>query len=544
MKNPIHLILGGLLLAGMNLFAATHYVSSTSLNPQPPYGSWSTAATNIQAAVSAAEAGDSIVVTDGVYYNAVYYGSVNVSNAVTLESVNGANSTVINGGNPSISLANGASLIGFTVTGGHNFGGAYAGGVVCSSAANVLLINCVISNNLNQVQAGGVFGGTLINCTIVDNSGGEDGIGGAIDSTLINCTVAGNFGYDCGGVAGCTLNYCTLSGNSSYNDGGAVSCTLNNCIIMGNSCGGPGGGADGCTLNNCVVFGNGAQDGGGAYGCLLNNCLVCSNSASAGGGAFYCELINCTLTGNSVSGNPYYPPEAGGGGAYDSTLNNCISYFNSDSTTNEAPNYDSSSTLNYCCTAPAPASGIGNITNNPLLVNPAAGNFQLQSNSPCINAGNNAYVDSTTDLNGNPRIVGGTVDIGAYEYQTPESVISYAYLQRYGLPTDGSVDHADLDGTGFNVYQDWVAGLNPTNQASVLAMLSPVATNNLAGITVRWKSVNGIQYLLQRSTNLLVQPAFPTIQENIPGQGGTNSYQDSSATNKTPYFYRVGVVAP
>ena len=542
MKNPIHLTLGGLLVAGINLSAATHYVSTTSPNPQPPYASWSTAATNIQAAVSAAEAGDSIVVTDGVYYNAVYYGSVTVSNAVTLESVNGANSTVINGGNPCISMANGASLIGFTVTGGRISNDSIAGGVVCSSA-NVLLINCVISNNINQVEAGGVYGGTLINCTITDNSGGEDGFGGAIGSTLINCTITNNFGYYCGGVADCTLNYCTLTGNSSYNDGGAVSCILNNCVITGNSCGGAGGGADGCTLNNCVVSGNGALDGGGVYGCTLNDCLVCSNGAAAGGGAFYCSLTNCTLTGNSVSGNPYYPPYTGGGGAYDSTLNNCISYFNT-ANTNDGTNYDSSSILNYCCTTPLPAGGIGNITNNPLFVNPADGNFQLQSSSPCINAGNNAYVTSSTDLAGNPRIVDGTVDMGAYEYQTPTSDISYAYLQRYGLPTDGSVDHADLDGTGFNVYQDWVAGLNPTNRTSVLAMLSPVATNNLAGITVRWKSVNGVQYLLLRSTNLLVQPVFSMIQENIPGQGGTNSYQDSSATNKTPYFYRVGVVAP
>jgi hypothetical protein len=207
-------------------------------------------------------------------------------------------------------------------------------------------------------------------------------------------------------------------------------------------------------------------------------------------------------------------------------------------------NYDTNSTLNYCCTIPLPASGIGNITNNPLFVNPAGGNFQLQSNSPCINAGNNAYVDSTTDLNGNPRIVGGTVDIGAYEYQTSESVISYAYLQQYGLPTDGSVDYADLDGSGFNVYQDWVAGLDPTNPASILAMLPSAATNKLAGVTVRRASVNGVQYLLQRSTNLTVQPLFQIIQENIAGQGGTTSYQDASATNNTPYYYRVGVVAP
>ena len=543
MKNPIHLTLGSLLLAGINLSAATIYVSINSPNPQPPYASWSTAATNIQAAVSLAELGDSVVVTDGVYF-----GNVTVTSPVMLESVNGANFTVINGPTanngegPCISLTNGASLIGFTVTGGRNFN-PNGGGVSCSSS-DVILFNCVISNNVSPQGSGGVRGGTLIGCTITDNDGGSLGGGGAVDCTLANCTISGNFADSAGGAAGCTMNYCTVTGNSAPNDcGGAAGCTLNNCIISGNGCDAAGGGVNGCTLNDCVVSGNQAVDGGGAAGCTLNNCLVYGNNAVAGGGALSCSLTNCTLADNSVSGSSYYPPIAGGGGAYDSTLDNCISYFNSDATTNEATNYDSTSTLNYCCTIPLPTSGFGNITNNPLFVNLAAGNFQLQSNSPCINAGNNAYVTVTNDLAGNPRIVGGTVDIGAYEYRFPKSVISYAYLQQYGLPTDGSVDHADLDGTGFTVYQDWVAGLNPTNRASVLAMLRPVKTNNLAGVTVRWKSVNGIQYLLQRSTNLLLRPVFTVIQ-NIPGQGGTNSYLDSSATNKTPYFYRVGVVAP
>jgi len=61
--------------------------------------------------------------------------------------------------------------------------------------------------------------------------------------------------------------------------------------------------------------------------------------------------------------------------------------------------------------------GVGNINADPLFVNAAAGDLQLEPGSPCINAGSNAAVPAgvTTDLAGNPRILGGTVDIGAYE---------------------------------------------------------------------------------------------------------------------------------
>ena len=104
-----------------------------------------------------------------------------------------------------------------------------------------------------------------------------------------------------------------------------------------------------------------------------------------------------------------------------STLNNCIVYFNA---AYVGYNFIDSS-LNFCCAAPLPPGGVGNITNAPAFLDFVnrppfphyTANLRLQSNSPCINAGNNAYASGSADLDGRLRIVSGTVDIGAYEYQ-------------------------------------------------------------------------------------------------------------------------------
>jgi hypothetical protein len=78
--------------------------------------------------------------------------------------------------------------------------------------------------------------------------------------------------------------------------------------------------------------------------------------------------------------------------------------------------------------------GTGNINADPLFASPIAattaptttGDFHLQAGSPVINAGNNALVPPgvTTDRDGNPRIMGDTVDMGAYEYVAASTVDS------------------------------------------------------------------------------------------------------------------------
>ncbi|MBI3951138.1 MAG: right-handed parallel beta-helix repeat-containing protein [Acidobacteria bacterium] len=60
----------------------------------------------------------------------------------------------------------------------------------------------------------------------------------------------------------------------------------------------------------------------------------------------------------------------------------------------------------------------GNIMGDPRFVNPLDGDYHLGAGSPAIDAGDSMAPGlPATDLDGNPRIVGSAVDIGAYERQ-------------------------------------------------------------------------------------------------------------------------------
>ena len=242
------------------------------------------------------------------------------------------------------------------------------------------------------------------------------------------------------------LNRCTLSGNSAGLSGGADGCSLNDCVISGNSSGGWwSGGVGGCNATNCVIKGNSAYDGGGATESVLVNCLVTSNSVYfEGSGAILCTLDNCTVVNNSG---------VKGCGIEGCAVNNTIVQNNFINYNGVIDNYSDylnfyGNTFTNSCTTPLPP-GANNIASDPAFVNLTNGNFHLQTNSPCINSGDNTFVSTTNDLDGLPRIVGGTVDIGAYEFQSPASLISYAWLQQYGLapPMTARRTHADSSAT-------------------------------------------------------------------------------------------------
>ena len=260
--------------------------------------------------------------------------------------------------------------------------GTYAtgAGVVYGSQTNRAAVDKpLVLRSVNGPQATIIDGGSGVQCVYLTNGAALFGF------TLTN----GARGVYCDSASG-VLSNCVLTGNSAYAAGGAWGGTLINCTLTGNLVlgfgAGCGGGAESCTLNNCTLTGNSASyGGGGAESCTLNNCALTGNSGNQGdgGGADSSTLNNCTLTGNSA------------GGASSCTLNNCILYYNT--SVGAYANYNESSMLNYCCTTPLPGSGIGNISADPQLADPA----HLSAGSPCRGAGSPAYA-SGTDIDGQP----------------------------------------------------------------------------------------------------------------------------------------------
>ena len=260
-----------------------------------------------------------------------------------------------------------------------------------------LLINCVISNNTSKGSAGGVscFDSSIVGCRIENNSammesgGSGGGISAFKNMKILDCEIINNSSYSGGGID-CHSNY----GN-----------TISNCVISGNLVSYSGGGVDfgaKSELLNCLINDNFSSNYGGGvyftYGGTIRNCTIVSNYANNGGGV-YCDNNASNL--NSI--------------VYFNTAINGTNYANNGSLTDII--------YEYCCTFPQITNGVGNISDNPLF----STNFFLSVTSPCINTGTNAYAPMPVDLAGNPRIVGGRVDMGCYEL-VPEGGMVFSIL--------------------------------------------------------------------------------------------------------------------
>jgi predicted outer membrane repeat protein len=280
--------------------------------------------------IRGASAGSTII--DGNQIDRVFdiYGSGPSSIKVTLQGLTirgGANQPYIGGGgilvgNADLIVKNCVITDNRTAFKGGGITNAYAPGT-----GNVTLIRTTVSRNVADSSGGGLYvapdaGGqgstlTVKSSRVRDNLATTGGGIFAGTVTLTNSTVSGNLGVAAGGIfAGtATLTDSTVRDNFGSSGGGiaANTVTLTNSTVSGNTAKDVGGGinAGTVTLTNSTVRGNVAStDGGGirASTANLTGSTVTGNHAFNGGGI---EAIDLTVTASTVSGNTAF--QDGGG---------------------------------------------------------------------------------------------------------------------------------------------------------------------------------------------------------------------------------------
>ncbi|MCK4782327.1 MAG: right-handed parallel beta-helix repeat-containing protein [Desulfobacteraceae bacterium] len=316
------------------------------------------------------------------------------------------------------------------------------GGGVYSYGSTVTLTNNVITQNSASNFGGGVYsyGGTvtLTNNVITQNSASRGG---------------GVFIEDCTTII-MTNNEITQNsgemGGGAYFEYSCTTVTLTDNMVLGNqahgSLYGVGGGINfhggTVTLTNNVITQNSASNFGGGistqYGStvtLTNNVITQNSASSFGGGASVQSTTTITLTNNVITQNS---ASWGGGlrlgvGKAAHIYNNIIwqntgpegtdLYIQNDEDDNFIPSpvylfnndFNQSSSGTYMA-IPFTIDPTNLDNEDPLFV--GSGDYHLTASSPCINSGDNDAPDlPATDKDGNPRIFGGTVDMGAYEFQ-------------------------------------------------------------------------------------------------------------------------------
>ncbi|OGL55540.1 MAG: hypothetical protein A3C43_05785 [Candidatus Schekmanbacteria bacterium RIFCSPHIGHO2_02_FULL_38_11] len=408
---------------------------------------------------------------DGLTYNYVILDGGNIHQVLnyintkaatfTIDSItvkNGKASGYRSGGIYSGGYSSSITVTNSTISGNSGGSGIYSGG-----DGSVTVTNSIISENSG---GSGIYGGnsvTITNSTISGNTNNGDksynGKGGGIYSgggvTVTNSIISGNTVQDYyidngngGGIysgGSVTVTNSIISENRAYDDGGGIY----------------GGGDGGVTVTNSIISGNDASfgggynvnDGGGIYsggGVTVTNSIISENRAYSsypfdygyGGGIYSGGDGGVTVTNSIISGNTdngYYSYNGHGGGIYGkgNFINNIFADNSSDiyfgGNSNVYNNYiDYTNLLNESSYVIIKKDNIQPSAGN---LNFTDSDFRLGAGSVAIDKGLDPNSDIfkglfTTDSNllakvlnslqsdkdGNQRIAGIAIDLGAYEY--------------------------------------------------------------------------------------------------------------------------------
>jgi len=234
------------------------YVSPTGNNTNNGL-TWATAKKTIQSAVHLVSPHGAVFVTNGTYHLS---SQIWVNKPILIKSINGMNSTIIDGGGAHrcFYLRESACHIeGFTIYNGYS--STLGGGIYCQTTTPIIS-NCKFTSNYADNDGGGMYKGTANNCIFRNNF--------------------------------------TEHGNGA----GMYAGVANNCFFILNEIENVGSGAGmySGAANNCLFIENQSSDKGGAM-CLgiANNCIAWENEASDAGNNFYSTQTHHTCAPDGVT---------------------------------------------------------------------------------------------------------------------------------------------------------------------------------------------------------------------------------------------------
>jgi Right handed beta helix region/Dockerin type I domain len=372
-------------------------------------------------------------------------GGIYVAGTATVTNSTIDNNSTENNEGGGIYVAGMATVTNSTID--NNGGANEGGGIYVAGMATVT--NSTIDNNSTENNIGGgiyVAGMATVTDSTIDNNSAEDGGGGIYNSgtlALTNSTIGNNHTFLRGPGGGGIINFGTL--------------TVTNSSIIDNGSGGQGGGifnTGTVTDTNSTIADNSAEFGGGIdnLGMLtVTNSTIANNTASVGGGGlvdFGSSLLDNTLIALNTSGTG--TPDDIAGTVSSASAYNLIGIGGSGGLVN--------GTNGNQVGVADPGLDPNGLQNNGGPTQTIA----LVTGSPAIDAGSIALaVDPTTgqplttDQRGFPRIVNGTVDIGAYEVQSYITAVAVGWgTQTAALQT--AADGLRLLPAGRNTDLPWL----------------------------------------------------------------------------------------